>query len=105
MTMKQKGFTLIELMIVLAILGIVIAVAAPVILGHTPGSNASYGVNGLVESRCVDGLKFIVDNRGHATQVMDTLGHGVPCSETNPGKQVIRPSDTTVRPGGGASPY
>lgn len=43
-------------------------------------SKLSYGVNGMLEIRCVDGYKFIVDRYG-TRQVMDALGRGVRCGD------------------------
>lgn len=78
--MKMRGFTIIETMIVIAILGILSAVIAPVIFGTNTTQPISTGINGTVEERCMGGLKFIIDRSGRATQIMDTLGHGVACT-------------------------
>lgn len=44
MTRKQDGFTLIELMIVIAILGIIVAIAVPAYQSYTVRSKVSEGV-------------------------------------------------------------
>ena len=77
--MKTKGFSLIELMIVVAMVGIVATVIFNVINGSA--SSTSWGVNGVVETRCINGLQFVVGQNGQSTQVYDTLGHGVACDK------------------------
>ena len=48
-------------------------------------TSSSWGINGVVESRCIEGYKYIVGDSGHryggntVTQVLDKDGHGVPC--------------------------
>ena len=79
--MRNKGFTLIELLITiafLAIVGIVIAGAVSSIGNNS--SNVSFGVNGIVEMRCINGLEFTISN-GRAMQVYDQFGHGVVCNQ------------------------
>ena len=86
--MKQRGFTLIELMIVIAIIGILAAIVAPILFGSGQNNNSiSWGLNGMTESRCIEGYKFVVGERGQARQILDEFGKGVRChSNPEPGK-------------------
>lgn len=84
---KQKGFTLVELLIALAIIGIIFSVAVPFIAGVPLNKgNISFGVNGMTESRCIEGYKFIVGEQGQARQILDEFGKGVRCGNPDPGK-------------------
>lgn len=73
-----KGFTLIELMIVIAIIGIIVAIVAPVIAGNSPSTQ--FGFGGTTQTRCHDGFKVIVGTNGHVQQMIDENGHGVRCN-------------------------
>jgi len=77
--MKQRGFTIIEMMIVVVIALIAIMMVVNVSNGARAGNSISYGYNGLTESRCIGGYKFIVGQDGGARQIMDELGKGVKC--------------------------
>lgn len=85
--MKYRGFTLIEMMTFIAILGILAAIVLPLIFGSSQGNtNISWGINGMTESRCIDGYKFVVGQDGNVRQILSELGKGVPCGNPDPGK-------------------
>lgn len=86
--LKQKGVTLIEMMVLCVIGSVIFLIALPVIMG-VPMSNGSIsiGVNGLTESRCIEGYRFIVSQDGNARQILDEFGKGVRCQlNPDPGK-------------------
>ena len=76
---KQKGFTLIEAMIVLVMFAIVGMLVFQGVMGVKSNNTVSFGVNGLTEMRCIDGYKFIIGAQGQTRQVMDEFGKGVKC--------------------------
>jgi hypothetical protein len=82
--MKQRGFTLIELMV-----GIIFMVCLGIMVIGALGArdNAiSWGINGMTESRCIEGYKFIIDQKGNSRQILDEFGKGVRCEKaTTPG--------------------
>jgi prepilin-type N-terminal cleavage/methylation domain-containing protein len=85
--MKQRGFTLIELMIAVVIGITFIMFVAGVVNGTSGGANPiSWGINGLTESRCIEGYKFIVGQEGQARQILDEFGKGVRCEKPNASK-------------------
>ncbi len=84
--MKQRGFTLIEMMIAVVI-GLTVLLMIAGAVGSTSGnSNISYGINGMTESRCIEGYKFILDTKGNTRQILDEFGKGVRCELVEPGK-------------------
>ncbi len=86
--MKQRGFTLIEMMVALVIGLIVITMFIGAFNSAGKGSSSSitWGLNGMTESRCIEGYKFIVGQEGQARQILDEFGKGVRCELIEPGK-------------------
>ncbi len=82
----QRGFTLIELMVGIVFFAILILIAAPILFGSGTNSNVRWGVNGMTESRCIEGYKFVMDQKGNARQILDEFGKGVRCELIEPGK-------------------
>ena len=84
--MKQRGFTLIELMVFFVIGTTVLMIAAPALFGFSTGnSSITYGAMGMTESRCIEGYKFVMDQRGNSRQILDEFGKGVRCEVNSPG--------------------
>jgi type IV pilus assembly protein PilA len=82
-TKFQQGFTLIELMIVIAIIGILAAVAIPAYQDYTARAQASEGLS------LADGLKSTMLDVWTSTGVMPGSGtNGVPSATSVNGKYV-----------------
>ena len=77
--MKQRGITLIEIMVLIAIAMIVIMIFSTGISGISATKGVTYGVNGLMETRCVEGYKVLVGQTGHPIQMLDKNGNGITC--------------------------
>ena len=83
---KQRGFTLIEMMVIFVIGLIVLSVIANAAGLASGNSNVSWGLNGMTESRCIEGYKFIVSQDGSARQILDEFGKGARCEiQSKPG--------------------
>jgi len=68
---SSRGFTLIELVIVMAIIGILTSVLWPIVMGTASPSDSSYsyGTNGIIETRCIDHVKIMIDGNGNAQPI------------------------------------
>ena len=78
--MKQRGFTLIELMVVIAMVLIVGAMLATGFAGLSNAGNVSVSINGVMETRCIEGYKFII-TQDSTRQILDEFGKGVRCQQ------------------------
>ena len=87
----QRGISLIEVLVIAAIIAILATVAIPAIVGHDATSNITFGINGTTESRCIEGYKFVVDNKGNARQILDEFGKGVRCGTQLSGPSSAKP--------------
>jgi prepilin-type N-terminal cleavage/methylation domain-containing protein len=77
--MKQQGFTLIEMMVVLAMIAVGSTIAWTVIGATSNSSHISIGINGMTEARCIEGYKFVINQDGNIKQILDEFGKGVRC--------------------------
>ena len=84
--MKQRGFTLIEMMVAVVFILCVGMFVINAVNGFNNAGSISFGINGMTESRCIEGYKFIVGQEGQARQILDEFGKGVRCeSKSTPG--------------------
>ena len=89
--MAQRGFTLIEAVVIVCIVMILAAVAVPAFKGKISTDGITYGVNGVTESRCIEGYKFVIGSDGNARQILDEFGKGVRCDTAHQGPNYTRP--------------
>jgi type IV pilus assembly protein PilA len=86
MKAMQKGFTLIELMIVVAIIGILAAVAIPAYQDYTVRARVTEGL-----SLASSGKTAVSENAASASPTLDA-GWNVPAATPNVGSVVIAPA-------------
>ena len=85
MTKLQKGFTLIELMIVVAIIGILAAIAIPAYQDYTIRAQVSEGMNLAAAAKAAVSESFL--NRGRAPANRTEAGMSTNATDTS-GKYV-----------------
>jgi type IV pilus assembly protein PilA len=87
MTKLQKGFTLIELMIVVAIIGILAAIAIPAYQDYTIRAQVSEGMNLAAAAKAAVAESFL--NRGEAPATRTEAGMSALATDTS-GKYVTQ---------------
>jgi type IV pilus assembly protein PilA len=95
MTKLQKGFTLIELMIVVAIIGILAAIAIPAYQDYTIRAQVSEGMNLAAAAKAAVAETFL--NTGAAPAGREEAGMSATATDTN-GKYVtqVEVADGTI---------
>lgn len=78
--MKQRSFTLIEFLVAIVIFMIFVMVIIGAGVGANGNSNITVGINGMMETRCIEGYKFII-TQDSTRQILDEFGKGVRCSQ------------------------
>lgn len=56
---------------------VIVAVIISIIYIFSP--NISCGINGTIETRCIKGYMFSIDNKGTVRQIIDSFGKGAKC--------------------------
>jgi len=78
--MKTNGFTLIELVIVIVIIGIFSAIVLPLIIGKKNTKQRSVEPTPSYVAHCIDATKWIEDTSGKMTQIIGADGKPIACS-------------------------
>lgn len=66
---------------IIALVAILVVVSIGInIAGMADGnSTVSFGIGGIIEQRCMNGMLFTIDQTGNARQVIDEFGKGLRC--------------------------
>jgi len=91
---QQKGFTLIELMIVIAIIGILAAIAIPAYQDYTIRSKVSEGLNLAGAAKLAVAETY--DSKGGMPQVGSNISFGLPTATSIAGNYVLSVGVATV---------
>ena len=72
----------IEILMVLAFVGVIVALAVSANGVASGQSTLSFGLNGVTEMRCINGMQFVIGEGGQARQVLDEFGKGLRCEKS-----------------------
>jgi hypothetical protein len=73
-------------MVVIVIVMILGSIIMGAVSSSSGNSTVSWGINGMTESRCIEGYKFVIGEQGQPRQILDEFGKGVRCENPNAGK-------------------
>jgi hypothetical protein len=74
----QKSTPPIDVMIIIA--SVLMLVIISLSFTNNSGGGYSIGINGVTETRCINGFRFVITSQGYATQITGQDGKPVPCS-------------------------
>lgn len=72
----MKGYITVDIVIVTCI-GVIAIITALVMLNNH--GSITIGINGITETRCINGYQFVIGEGGQARQVLDEFGKGARC--------------------------